>query len=201
MRETRARPSPAIVVAVLALVAALAGTALAGTGAGTSAINKKKVKKIAKKQINKLAPGLSVAHASTAGNADQAANANALGGRPASAFASSTPEPFRRVGASGQPQFQNDWENAGSPFRTAAFYKDPWGVVHIRGAVDGGLTGETVFTLPPGYRPSGIVRLPAACGGAEESSLLIMPNGTVTPECDDTGIFTLHLEGMAFRVP
>ena len=51
------RPSPAIVVAALALIAALAGTAVAGPGASSSAITKSKVKKIANKQINKLLPG------------------------------------------------------------------------------------------------------------------------------------------------
>jgi hypothetical protein len=51
-----ARPSPAILVAVIALVAALAGTAIAGPGAQTSAITKAKVKKIANKQINKRIP-------------------------------------------------------------------------------------------------------------------------------------------------
>jgi hypothetical protein len=69
------KPSPAILVAVLALVAALAGTAVAGPDASTSAITKKKVASIATKQINKLAPGLSVAHADTASNATNAQNA------------------------------------------------------------------------------------------------------------------------------
>jgi hypothetical protein len=57
-RITR-RPSPALFVAALALVAALAGTAIAGPEASTS-VSKKKVKKIAKKeakkQINKVLP-------------------------------------------------------------------------------------------------------------------------------------------------
>jgi hypothetical protein len=48
-----ARPSPAIVIAVLALIAALTGTAVAGPDASSSAVNKKKVKKIARKQANK----------------------------------------------------------------------------------------------------------------------------------------------------
>jgi hypothetical protein len=54
----RRRPSPALVVAVVALVAALAGTAIAGPGASTSAkaVTKAKVKKIAKKQVNKALP-------------------------------------------------------------------------------------------------------------------------------------------------
>jgi hypothetical protein len=50
------RPSPAIIVAVVALVAALAGTAIAGPGAETSAFTKAKAKKVANKQINKRLP-------------------------------------------------------------------------------------------------------------------------------------------------
>jgi hypothetical protein len=52
------RPSPAIIVAIVALVAAVAGTAVAGQDASTSALTKSKVKKVAKKQVNKLAPGI-----------------------------------------------------------------------------------------------------------------------------------------------
>ncbi len=63
------RRSPAIGVAGVALVAALTGTALAGPDATTSAITKRKVKRIAAKQINALAAGLSVNHANTAGTA------------------------------------------------------------------------------------------------------------------------------------
>jgi len=71
MTRSAFRPSPALFVAVLALVAAVAGTAVAGTdlGATTSKLTKKKVKKTAKKvankQITKRAPGLSVANAAT----------------------------------------------------------------------------------------------------------------------------------------
>jgi len=68
------KPSPALVVAVVALVAAVAGTAMAGPTASTSALNKKKAKAIAKKQankqINKRAPGLSVANADQLGEVD-----------------------------------------------------------------------------------------------------------------------------------
>jgi hypothetical protein len=72
MGSINAPPSPAVVIAALALAAALAGTAFAAPDASTSAINKKKVKKIATKRINKLAPGLSVAHAETATTANSA---------------------------------------------------------------------------------------------------------------------------------
>jgi hypothetical protein len=56
MTRITARPSPALIVAVVALVAALAGTAIAGPGASSSAITKAKVKKVANKQINKRIP-------------------------------------------------------------------------------------------------------------------------------------------------
>jgi hypothetical protein len=52
----RLRSSPGAVVAVAALVAALAGTAIADSNATTSAIGKKKVKKIARKVIDARFP-------------------------------------------------------------------------------------------------------------------------------------------------
>jgi hypothetical protein len=76
------------VVAALAIVAALAGTAVAAdTGATSNKITKSKVKKIAKKQANKVLDqresSLRVDHAKTAEqatNADTAATANAISG-------------------------------------------------------------------------------------------------------------------------
>jgi hypothetical protein len=63
----RARQAPAIVIAVLALVAAVAGVAIANPSAFTSGgpITKKKVKKISTNVVNSLAPGLSVKSAQT----------------------------------------------------------------------------------------------------------------------------------------
>ena len=100
MEHSRWRPSPGTIFGLLALVVAVAGTAIAGPLATTSVLNKKEkkqVKNIAKSQINKLAPRLSVASANTA------ANASALQGQPASAFASSQSEPYHEVGAPGEP--------------------------------------------------------------------------------------------------
>ena len=73
MRRLRqARPSPALIVAILALVAAVAGTAVAEQ-ATTSKVTTKKVKKISKKQATKYFNAnigdASVAHADTADTA------------------------------------------------------------------------------------------------------------------------------------
>ena len=88
----RGRPSPALVVGILALIAALAGTAVAGPTATTS-VSKKKTKKIARKQAKKyfeahigdasVANAASAASAASAANAD---NANQLGGKDSTAF-------------------------------------------------------------------------------------------------------------------
>jgi hypothetical protein len=60
MKKVFRRPSPAMVIAVVALIAALGGTAVAG-----GVLNKKKVNNI----ITNRAPGLSVSHAKTADSA------------------------------------------------------------------------------------------------------------------------------------
>jgi hypothetical protein len=85
-----------MVLAVLALVFAMVGTAVAGTDGLTSKITKSKVKSIAKKQADKeLKANVSGSHVNTADtatnatNANTAANATNLNGQSASAFASS----------------------------------------------------------------------------------------------------------------
>jgi hypothetical protein len=53
MNRLKQRPSPALIVAVMALVAALVGTAIASDPVATTAISKKKTRKIARNEANK----------------------------------------------------------------------------------------------------------------------------------------------------
>ena len=94
------RPSPAIIVAVVALVAALAGTAIAGPGASSSKLTKAKVKLVSQKQANKVlkqeAPNLSVGSAgaltdleyvrSSATSVNPAENGSAVANCPSGKF-------------------------------------------------------------------------------------------------------------------
>jgi hypothetical protein len=209
MEQIRAsRPSPAIIVAVLALVAALAGTAIAGPQAISGALTKSTVKKIAKKQINKLAPALSVANAVNAQNATNATNADALEGQPASAFAASTSEPYHEIGAPGEPAFQNGWANFDATnFTTAGFYKDPLGVVHLKGTLVNAADNSIAFQLPPGYRPSKQQLMPMASeapnpGGVPVAAKLeVESDGEVRPDCDGAGCASAGIDGVTFRVP
>jgi hypothetical protein len=169
------RPSPAIVIAVLALAVALAGAPLAGAGASPGALTKKMVIAIAteqaNKQITKRAAHLSVA------------NSNALEGKPASAFASASSEPYHEVNAPGEPTFQNGWSNYGSGLSTTAFYKDPLGVVRLKGVMSNAGNNSTACTLPPGYRPAQDLFLPTIGSGPTAGGIDIQPTGEVTPLC------------------
>jgi hypothetical protein len=79
LRINRRRPSPAMLVSVMALFLALGGGYAVASSHGT------KSKKIAK-VVRRLAPGLSVSHANTANTAGTADNANKLGGQAASNY-------------------------------------------------------------------------------------------------------------------
>jgi hypothetical protein len=75
----RKKPSPSVTLSLVALIVALAGTAMAAPTAVKSVLSKpekKQVKNIAANQVNSLAPGLSVASAQNASNAQNATNAS-----------------------------------------------------------------------------------------------------------------------------
>jgi hypothetical protein len=107
----------------------------------------------------------------TAANAQNAANADNLDTLDSTAFARAPGEAFREVGTAGQPVFHDgtegdcQWGNFDSGHSSAGFFKDAFGVVHLKGVVDsddagggtcdhfGGSNDNPIFTLPEGYRP------------------------------------------------
>ena len=98
MREKR--PSAPMVLSIIAVVFSLAGTGAASV-ATISALSKKEKKQtrnIAKQEISKAAPSLSVANAAKAENA---ANADKLGGQLASSYAPATTLRTALVAANG----------------------------------------------------------------------------------------------------
>ena len=57
--------------------------------------------------------------------------------------------------------FSAGWSNSGSQ-ETAAYRKDPFGVLYIKGRLSkstNGSTSDTIFTLPESYRPTNTVLL------------------------------------------
>ena len=52
------------------------------------------------------------------------------------------------------PTFLNSWVNFdATTFNAAGYYKDGFGIVHLRGLVKTGTVALAIFTLPAGYRP------------------------------------------------
>jgi hypothetical protein len=116
-------------------------------------------------------------------------------------------EPFRQVGAAGQPAFAQwgqvgghcsgdcRWTNYDSTHNSAGFYRDPYGRVHLKGLVCGKVPGQTfcvqgsdpvtdpqlvddIFTLPLGYRPAKTMEFATSSAG-QFARLIVKPNGTV----------------------
>jgi hypothetical protein len=184
MREflTR-RPSPAMTVAFVALLAALSGTAVALPGKNTvdsgdvknNSVRGKDLRNnnVATKDVkNNNLRGRDIRNNTLTGND---INEGTLGLVPSANTANSAttattattanniapPEPFHEVGAPGEPQFQNGCTKLPSAIpgveaENPGFYKDREGVVHLKGVFDNCNPGGNgiVFNLPPGYRPA-----------------------------------------------
>lgn len=88
-------------------------------------------------------------------------------------------EDWHEVGATGEPAFENSWVNFGSSATVAAFYKDPFGMVHIKGQVAGGTLDASIFTLPTGYRPSENYRFATMQSSTGSVRLVVQTDGSV----------------------
>ena len=111
-----------------------------------------------------------------------------MGANPAPVFP--TPEAFIA------PTLINSWVNSGAPFNPAGYYKDPFGIVHLRGLVKSGTVGTDIFTLPVGYRPANTEVLACVSNGAFG---VIEPSaaGGVNATVGNNAYFSL--DGLTFR--
>lgn len=213
MKRVRvSRPSPALVIACVALFVSLGGVSY---GLATGSIDSREIADgtIRSKDIrdnsvysrdlrnnevrdidirNGTIRGRDVANGTLTGaninmaKLGQVPDAAALGGIAAAGYARAA-EPLRTVGTGGQPPFQSGFSAAGGSDLDPGFYKAA-GMVWLQGTATGGApSGGDVFTLPPGYRPPGTAHF-----GAVE----VQSDGDVNAS---TG--TVSLDGIAFRAP
>ena len=111
-------------------------------------------------------------------------------------------EDWHYVGSSTDPiapAFENSWANVGGTgIPDAAFYKDTYDRVHLRGNVDTGATTNTIFTLPTGYRPPYKTIQTTYNNGGGVVYITVDTDGTVDPAF---GAGTdMWLDGVSFRV-
>jgi hypothetical protein len=135
--------------------------------------------------------------ANTAGSAGSA-NSAAVAGTADSAKSLTPSEPWHVVDTPGEPAFAGSWSSIGTSYEPVSFYKDQTGTVHLKGPAGGGsgAGGETIFRLPPGFRPNPTTFLAfpvlCTCDGRLEISgfdgAVLVNNATI-----------VHLEGISFK--
>lgn len=149
------RPSPALVISVIALVFAVVGTGYAAFKLPKNSVGAKQIKKNAVngakvKDHSLTGKDINLKKLGTVPSATNAAHATSADTVAA--------EPTHFIGAPGEPSFQGGASNApgevGVTFPRAGFFKDQAGVVHLQGIVKVGTGLPILFTLPPGFRPA-----------------------------------------------
>lgn len=94
------------------------------------------------------------------------------------------------------PTLANSWINNGSGYNSVGFYKDRFGVVHLRGLIKSGSMQARAFTLPAGYRPPAREFF-GTVSNALFGSVFVDPDGTVVPWSGSNTWFSL--DGLTFR--
>jgi hypothetical protein len=120
------------------------------------------------------------------------------------------PERYREVGTPGQPAFENGAKNfvpvaapgvpAPARYSTAAFLKDNEGFVHLKGTLTA-RNGTVAFTLPPGYRPRRVLDIGTIAGTSKTTAvgfIYVNPNGDVQVG-GPAGVGNYGLDSIGFR--
>lgn len=94
------------------------------------------------------------------------------------------------------PSLLNGWENYGSPYEMACYYKDTNGIVHLEGLIRRGSVGYVAFMLPDGHKPKGHMIFANYSNNYILARVDVYEGGEVMIKAGDTGY--LSLSGISF---
>ncbi|MDQ6819555.1 MAG: hypothetical protein M3076_04310 [Actinomycetota bacterium] len=205
---SRLRPSPAMAVALIALVISMGGTAVAASHLiggdklikkGTLSGNRLRSHTLTGAQINlrQLGRVPSAADATHATTADTATAA----GTAATAGTANTLPPLNWI----RLTLINGWGDNFTPndARTPAIAVDAQGIVHLRGTITSGGSDNTFAVAPPQLRPSQVVGLPAYLKFNHYGAIVINPDGTmmaIDPTGADLAFAYTGLDGVTYAL-
>lgn len=126
----------------------------------------------------------------TLGEVPSAKNASFLGGSAASEYAKA------QLPAPTLATLIGTWKTE-SGRAPASFYKDPFGIVHLEGVVEGGGTFSQIFELPAGYRPEQSANFLIYGNASSAAGLFVSDEGDVTLLNGDDAFISLY--GVTFR--
>lgn len=211
-------------IALIALFVALGGTAYAATALPRNSVGTPQLKnyavttaKINQKTIAALKGNTGpVGPAGSAGPVGPAGPAGPQGTAGSNASLADVAAGGALTGHYPSPQlaapetlqsitFENGWHDYGLANNPTRYYKDPFGIVHLSGGMSGGTLHGTAFTLPGGYRPSGIalfavLSTDSSGGGGNivPASFFISSTGQAYVQNGGNNAF-VSLEGITFR--
>src|SRR5918999_1320561 len=211
------RPSPAMAVAFVALLAGLSGTAVALPGKNrvdsgdirNNSVSSKDLRNnnVATKDVknnnlrsNDIRNNTLTGNDINEGSLGQVPSANTANSATTANTANNIapPEGFHQVGAAGEPPFLNGCTPhtlgvPGAEVESPGFYKDREGRVHLKGVYACPASNSIVFQLPPGYRPANnrILTFPGFC----------LDGCTDSPSGDDQRTGLLAIIGAGTPVP
>lgn len=200
------RPAPGTAIALLALVLAMSGFAVAAKNSGGGGvIHACVVKGGEEKGLLRVVNGTKCPKGQRAITFNQKGPAGPAGERGAPGAAAANPslsplEAVHFIGSPGEPGFESGAGNSSGGTR-AGFYKDQLGIVHVQGEVDASVTGQ-IFVLPAGFRPADQICTSASAFNSSATFVVnrvcVNPAGNIS-NAQGPGTQYISLNAITFR--
>lgn len=94
------------------------------------------------------------------------------------------------------PTLLNGWIDYGDVYNPTGYWKDSFGVVHLRGLVKSGTMNQNIFVLPSGYRPQ-YKEIQFSNSDNAYGRVDILTDGSVLPVVGNN--LWISLDGITFR--